>query len=109
MNEPRKIRRALSFDDVLLVPKHNTVESRSNVTLETYIGSFVLDSPIISANMPSVTGPDMSLALSAHGALGIIHRMCSVDEQAEMVRKSVVKNPKCVGGAVSAAINIGKE
>jgi IMP dehydrogenase len=82
-----KIRRALSFKDVLLVPRHTEVFSRSDVDLSTKIAGLKLDIPIIAANMSSVCEAEMATALGHIGGLGIIHRMCSVDEEREMVRQ----------------------
>jgi len=81
-----RIRRALSFNDVLLVPRHTTVFSRSDVNLSTRIAGLKLDIPIIAANMSSVCEAEMAAALGRMGGLGIIHRMCSVDEEQDMVR-----------------------
>tara|TARA_Y100000310_G_scaffold341963_1_gene443096 strand:+ start:187 stop:1212 length:1026 start_codon:yes stop_codon:yes gene_type:complete len=96
-----KLDKVLSFDDVLLVPKYNPVRSRSEVSLATQVGGLSLESPILGANMPSVCGHEMATALSSEGALGIIHRMCSIEKQASMVQKSE--------GYVGAAIGIGDD
>jgi len=83
-----RIRRALSFNDVLLVPRHTTVFSRSDVNLSTKVAGLKLGIPIIAANMSSVCETEMAIALGRIGGLGIIHRMCSVDEEQEMVRRA---------------------
>jgi IMP dehydrogenase len=77
----------LSFNDVLLAPRHTTVFSRSDVDLSTSIAGLKLDVPIIAANMSSVCEAAMAIALGRIGGLGIIHRMCSVDEEREMLRQ----------------------
>lgn len=82
-----KIRRALSFNDVLLVPRHTTVFSRSDVDLSTTVAGLKLEIPIIAANMSSVCEAEMADAIGRIGGLGIIHRMCTVDEEREMVRQ----------------------
>jgi IMP dehydrogenase len=82
-----RIRRALSFDDVLLVPRHTAVFSRSDVDLSTPVAGLRLGIPIIAANMSSVCGAEMATAVGQIGGLGIIHRMCSVDEERAMVRQ----------------------
>jgi IMP dehydrogenase len=66
---------ALSFDDVLLVPKFSAVESRDNVKLHTSVAGVPLGIPIISANMATITEGSMALAMATHGGLGAIHRM----------------------------------
>jgi IMP dehydrogenase len=82
-----RIRRALSFNDVLLVPRHTTVFSRSDVDLSTRIAGLKLDIPIIAANMSSVCETEMATAIGRAGGLGIVHRMCSVDQEREMLRQ----------------------
>jgi IMP dehydrogenase len=63
------------------------VFSRSDVDLSTTVAGIKLGIPIIAANMSSVCGSDMAIALGRIGGLGIIHRMCSVDKEREMVRQ----------------------
>jgi IMP dehydrogenase len=97
-----RIRRALSFNDVLLIPRHTTVFSRSDVDLSTAIAGLKLGIPIIAANMSSVCGAEMATALGLIGGLGIIHRMCSVDQEREMVERAAT------GGAqVQVGFSIG--
>ena len=82
-----RIHRALSFNDVLLVPRHTAVFSRSDVDLSTTVAGVKLDIPIIAANMSSVCESRMAAAIGEMGGLGIIHRMCTIDEEREMVRQ----------------------
>lgn len=109
------MRTALSFDDVLLVPKHNNVRSRGDVDLSTNVAGLQFRLPIISANMPSVTGARMANAMAVGGGLGIIHRMCSIEEQVAMIRaaKDSVTVDDVAGTKVSpkvgAAIGIGDD
>ena len=90
---------ALSFDDVLLVPRMSKIQSRSEVSLcsclreETWeedtnrkVPHVLLNLPIISSPMDTVTGRDMAIAMEKAGGLGIVHRYCSIDEQIEMVK-----------------------
>ena len=82
------MRSVVSFDDVLLVPKQNDISSRSKVDLSSRIGDTTLQLPILAANMPSVCETDMATALANSGGVGIIHRMCSIEEQAAMVQET---------------------
>lgn len=86
-----QIREALSYDDVMLVPKHSYLDSRSDADLSTLISGVKLKIPIIAANMSSVCGPEMCTALNKFGGLGILHRMCSVEEQYDMAYQVVRK------------------
>lgn len=98
------MRTALSFDDVLLVPKHNTIRSRSEVDTSVVLLGTKFHIPIIAANMPSICGAEMASAMAGPGGLGIVHRMCSIEEQAQMIRDSGVL-PEGIG----AAIGIGND
>lgn len=95
---------ALSFDDVLLVPRYNDIESRDDVSLETSISGLALDIPIIAANMPSVCGRHMAMAMAEQGGLGIIHRMQAPAEQQDDVLY-VSEEGYPVGAAVGVALS----
>lgn len=66
-----------SFDDVLLVPKHSEVASRKDVDLSTRLGTTELQLPILSANMDTVTGPAMAIAMHQCGGAGVLHRFAT--------------------------------
>lgn len=70
---------ALSFDDVLLVPRHYPGKSRKDVDLTTHVAGLKLRLPIISANMPGVTGFAMAKVMAEMGGLGIIDRIVDHD------------------------------
>lgn len=76
-----KIREGLTYDDVLLVPKHSTIKSRSDVDISTSIGEV----PIISANMDSITEEHMALAMWEAGGMGILHRFMSIERTNEAI------------------------
>jgi IMP dehydrogenase len=91
---------ALSYDDVLLVPQHSRVGSRSEVDLSTQISPRIkLKLPLISINMTDVTGVKMAVTLGKLGAIGFLPRFFPEDEQADMV-KEVKKEGVLVGAAV---------
>ena len=73
---------ALSFDDVLLVPQHSDILSRSEVKLNIDVpfGKDIVElkTPIISANMPSVTEPNMARAMWIAGGFGVLHRFNTI-------------------------------
>jgi IMP dehydrogenase len=81
-----KIKKALTYDDVLLVPQYSDIKSRK----EIYIGN-VLDEhhwfgmPIISSPMDTVTETDIAHSMCRYGGLGIIHRYNTIEEQALLV------------------------
>jgi IMP dehydrogenase len=81
-----RLHKAYSFDDVMLVPSYSEMNSRADADLSTSVAGIPLRIPIIAANMSSVCEEAMAIALGNMGGLGIIHRMCSVEREAMLVR-----------------------
>jgi IMP dehydrogenase len=83
---------ALSFEDVLLYPQYSDVPSRyaegpKGVNIQSKLADGVLlNIPIISAGMDTVTEEKMAIAMALEGGMGEIHRNNTIEEQAEMVR-----------------------
>lgn len=76
-----------SFNDVLIVPKYSTVISRAHVNTKVeFLGEKVF--PVISSNMDSVTGNELSNAMSAYGAMGALHRFQSIEDNVKMFKKA---------------------
>jgi len=89
-----------SYDDVLLTPQRSQVKSRSDVSLQTKLSeNLTLDLPIISANMDSVTGVKMAIALGKLGGIAILPRFNSGSEQIEMLKEVKKENVK-VGASI---------
>lgn len=79
--------RGLTFDDVLIVPKKSDIKSRRDPSLRSQLTKTKqLETPIISANMDTVTEAPMAIAMYKMGGLGILHRFMSIEQQAEQVR-----------------------
>jgi IMP dehydrogenase len=79
---------ALTFDDVLLVPRRSRIRSRADVSTRTQLTrKIALEIPVVSANMDTVTTAPMAIALAQLGGIGVVHRFLSVeDEVAEVTR-----------------------
>ncbi|MCC7327593.1 MAG: IMP dehydrogenase [Burkholderiales bacterium] len=95
----RVVRKALTFDDVLLVPAHSLVVPR-DVSLKTRLTRAIdLNIPLISAAMDTVTDARLAIAIAQEGGLGILHKNMSPVRQATEVAKvkrfesGVVKDP----------------
>ncbi|MGZ3804684.1 MAG: guanosine monophosphate reductase [Pseudobdellovibrionaceae bacterium] len=98
--------RGLTFDDVLIMPMRSDVRSRRDPSLTSKLTkNITLDTPILSANMDTVTGSEMAIAMSHLGGLGILHRFASIEEQREMVRQVKKAGVKLI----SASIGVGDE
>ena len=98
----RVIQRALTFDDVLLLPAHSRVLPR-DVSLKTRLTRKLgLNIPLISAAMDTVTEARLAIAIAQEGGIGIIHKNLSpADQAAEAARvkrfeSGVVRDPVTV-------------
>lgn len=75
-------RTALTFDDILLVPRHSTVLP-AQVDVSTKLTRNIrLNVPLLSAAMDTVTESEMAIAMAQQGGMGIIHKNLSIDDQA---------------------------
>ncbi|MGH9576974.1 MAG: IMP dehydrogenase, partial [Terriglobales bacterium] len=95
----RAINKALTFDDVLLVPDHSTVLPR-DVSLKTRISrNIALNIPLVAAAMDTVTEARLAIAIAQEGGIGIIHKNLPPKAQAAEVLKvkryesGVVRDP----------------
>ena len=83
----RVIQKALTFDDVLLVPAHSTVLPR-DVSLTTWLTRKIrLSIPLVSAAMDTVTESRLAIAIAQEGGIGIIHKNLNPKAQAAEVLK----------------------
>ena len=76
---------ALTFDDVLLVPRHSDVVP-AQVDVSTRLTRNIrLNLPLVSAAMDTVTESRLAIAMAQHGGIGVIHKNLSIEEQASEV------------------------
>lgn len=94
---------ALTYDDVLIVPRKSSLDSRSMANTKTRLTKKVsLNIPIVSSNMDTVTESEMAIALARLGGIGIIHRFMTVEDNAEEVKRVkraqnfIIKQPYCI-------------
>jgi IMP dehydrogenase len=103
----RVIQKALTFDDVLLVPAHSSILPR-DVSLNTKLTRKIsLNLPLVSAAMDTVTEARLAIALAQEGGIGIVHKNLSPRTQAAEVAKvkryeaGVIKEPITVSPSLS--------
>jgi IMP dehydrogenase len=103
----RVVRKALTFDDVLLVPSHSLVVPR-DVSLKTRLTrSIALNIPVVSAAMDTVTEARLAIAMAQEGGIGVVHKNMSPARQAAEVAKvkrfesGVVKDPITIPPSMS--------
>ncbi|MHB8473456.1 MAG: IMP dehydrogenase [Gammaproteobacteria bacterium] len=103
----RIVQEALTFDDVLLLPAHSRVLPKE-VSLTTRLTrGIILNSPLVSAAMDTVTEARLAITLAQEGGIGIVHKNMSVEQQARQVLKvkkfesGVIKEPITVAPDVS--------
>ncbi len=93
----------LTFDDVLLVPRHSSVHPRDVSTATRFTRGITLHIPIVSAAMDTVTEAAMAIAMARAGGIGVLHKNMSIDRQAaevDRVKRSesgMILNPITLG------------
>ncbi|MBP0962931.1 MAG: IMP dehydrogenase, partial [Oscillospiraceae bacterium] len=93
------VKEALTFDDVLLIPAESDVLPKDIDLTTTLARDIVLNTPIMTAAMDTVTESRMAIAIAREGGIGIIHKNMSIERQAEEVDKvkrsenGVITNP----------------
>src|SRR5512136_1122302 len=99
----------LAFDDVLLVPHRSSIQSRKDVSTETWLVPDIrLTIPILSSNMDTVTETRMAIAMAQLGGIGILHRFMTIEQQADCVARVkrseslVVASPLTIAPEASA-------
>jgi len=95
----RIVDEALTFDDVLLLPAHSLVLPKA-VSLKTRLtANIILNIPLMSSAMDTVTEARLAIAMAQEGGIGVIHKNMTIEQQAREVRtvkkyeSGVVKDP----------------
>lgn len=96
------IKEALTYSDVLITPQFSDIESRKEVSLSSKLGFIECELPIIASPMDTVSEEQMATAMDSKGALAILHRYNSIEEQVSMVT-TVRKESSLVGAAVGTS------
>ena len=95
------IKEALTFDDVTLAPNYSEVLP-SEVNTKTILSkNLILEIPLLSSAMDTITESKMAIAMAKAGGIGIIHRNLDIKKQISEIKKVQSKN-LIVGAAVGA-------
>ncbi len=98
-------KRALTFEDVLLVPQHSTVLPKEVNTKTKLTKNVSLNIPIVSAAMDTVTEYKAAIAMARLGGIGVIHKNMDIESQA----RQVLKVKKSTSGVIIDPIYIGPD
>jgi IMP dehydrogenase len=86
-HQSKIIGEGLTYDDVLLVPNYSNVLPRE-VNIQSYFSkNILLNVPVASAAMDTVTESAMAIAMAQEGGIGVLHKNMSIEQQAAKVRK----------------------
>ncbi len=99
------ISEGLTFDDVLLVPAYSEVIPRDVELSTMFSRNIILNAPIVTAAMDTVTEAKMAIAIAREGGIGVIHKNMSIEEHARQVK--MVKRAE--NGMIFDPITIRKE
>jgi len=101
----RLIQKALTFDDVLLVPAYSAVLPRDTSLVTQLTREITINIPLVSAAMDTVTEGRLAIAMASEGGIGIIHKNLKPAEQA----KEVAKVKRFESGVLRDPITISPE
>jgi IMP dehydrogenase len=85
-NTYKQLEEALTFDDVLIIPSYSEVLPREVDISTNLTTDIILNTPIVSAAMDTVTESSLAIAMAREGGIGIIHKNMSIEAQAHEVR-----------------------
>jgi IMP dehydrogenase len=95
----RIVQEALTFDDVLLLPAHSRVLPKEVSLITRLTRGIILNTPLVSAAMDTVTEARLAITLAQEGGIGIVHKNMTFEQQAGQVLKvkkfesGVIKEP----------------
>ena len=107
----------ITFDDVLLIPAHSKVLPREVEIKSPFSRNIMLNTPIVSAAMDTVTEEKLAITIAREGGIGVIHKNMPLEEQARQVKRVkraesvMVHEPITIkkDGTVGDALSLMKE
>ncbi len=95
----------LTFDDVLLIPAYSEVLPREVSLLSRFSRNIILNTPVVSAAMDTVTEYKLAIAIAREGGIGVIHKNMEIDEQS----RQVISVKRAENGMIYDPITIGRD
>ncbi len=86
-SEDKLLFEGLTFDDVLLLPAYSEVLPRDVDLRSMFTRNIIINTPIVSAAMDTVTDAELAIAIAREGGIGVIHKNMSIGQQTAQVRK----------------------
>ncbi|MBE0667829.1 MAG: IMP dehydrogenase [Bacteroidales bacterium] len=86
-SEDKLLFEGLTFDDVLLLPAYSEVLPRDVDLRSHFTRNIIINTPVVSAAMDTVTEADLAIAIAREGGIGVIHKNMSIGQQSAQVRK----------------------
>ncbi|MFO7852876.1 MAG: IMP dehydrogenase [Bacteroidota bacterium] len=115
--DDKVVMEGITFDDVLLIPSYSTVLPRQVDISSNFTRNIILNTPIVSAAMDTVTEAELAIAIAREGGIGVIHKNMSIEKQAMQVKKVkraenvMILEPVSIGmnATVSEALELMKD
>ncbi len=104
-DDMKVIQEALTFDDVLLIPRHSSVLPKETILKTKLTKNITLSIPILSSAMDTVTEAPMAIAIARQGGIGFIHKNLSIEAQAAMVKQVKLNE----SGMITEPITLSKD
>ena len=95
----------LTYDDVLLVPSYSEILPREVDIKSKFSRNIVINLPVVSAAMDTVTESELAIALAQQGGIGVIHKNMSIEKQSNEVRKVKRSESGMIQDPVTLAVN----
>ena len=101
----RIVTEGLTFDDVLLIPSYSEVLPREVDLRTRFTRNIILNTPVVSAAMDTVTEFKLAIAIAREGGIGVIHKNMEIEEQA----KQVISVKRAENGMIYDPITIERD
>ena len=82
------MKKCYTYDDINIIPKYSDIEHRDKINISTrFTKKTLLDVPIVSSPMDTITEYDMANEMLEWGGVGVIHRFMSIEKQSRQMKQ----------------------